>query len=111
MLGENGQNVELERDLLFGCFHCPGDAYEQSDARKHGPRDGEAQHNVNSILCDGAPTRGSTGVRESQVIEPYGCPAAATRSFSMDSAKGTVEWRFVHLEEREKMADKNEYAQ
>jgi hypothetical protein len=56
MLGENGQNVVLERDLLLGCFRCPGDAYEQSDARQYGTRDGEAQHDVNSILSDGAPT-------------------------------------------------------
>ncbi len=37
--------------------------------------------------------------------------ATAMRSFSMDSAKGTVKWRFAHLEEREKMTDKNESAQ
>ena len=37
--------------------------------------------------------------------------AAAMRSFSMDSAKGTVKWRFAHLEGREKMTDKNESAQ
>lgn len=41
-----------------------------------------------------------------QATELYGCPATAS-----DSAKGTVEWRFAHLEEREKMADKNESAQ